>query len=203
MNHFELGSREATDEEISAYVSAVARSSPRVRAGVLGQSGLGRPIPYVLLSDPSHLTARALSGLSADQAHLRQGGPPDARSRRALARDPAVVWVMGSVHSNEPTGADADMRLLYELAAGPDCANQLRRQRLLVVLVPVQNPDGRAAGTRVSGLGFDLNRDWFARTQPEMQGKVALMTRLEPVPGRPARAAWGSWPAFSSRPDTP
>jgi Zinc carboxypeptidase len=181
VNHFELGTREATDEEISAYVGAVARSSRRVRAGVLGQSGLGRPLPYALVSDPGHLTSRALDRLRADLAYLRQGGPADGRSRRALARDPAVVWVMGSVHSDEPTGADADMRLLYELASDPACAGGRRLARLLVVIVPVQNPDGRAAGTRVSGLGFDLNRDWFARTQPELQGKLALMTRFPPV----------------------
>ena len=86
VNHYELGTREATDEEISAYVQAVARSSRRVRAGVLGQSGLGRPLPYALVSDPSHLTPRALSGLSSDLAHLRQGGSRTAAPPRAGTR---------------------------------------------------------------------------------------------------------------------
>src|SRR4029077_4790299 len=48
------------------------------------------------------------------------GFPPP--QRRPGARDtPALAWIAGSIHSNEPSGADADMRLLYELAARRGC----------------------------------------------------------------------------------
>ncbi|MEN3360361.1 MAG: hypothetical protein V7637_4343, partial [Mycobacteriales bacterium] len=32
-----------------------------------------------------------------------------------------------------------------------------------------------------NGYGFDLNRDWFARTQPETDGKLALLQKFPPV----------------------
>src|SRR5262249_14188496 len=92
-----------------------------------------------------------------------------------------LVDLAPSLHSNEPSGADADMRLLYELAARRDCDNARRLKRLIVTLLPVQNPDGRAAGTRVNANGFDLNRDWFADTQPETQANLALLNKAQPL----------------------
>ena len=50
-----------------------------------------------------------------------------------------------------------------------------------MVLLPTQNPDGREADARRNAYGFDLNRDWFARTQPETDGKLQLLRRLPPV----------------------
>ena len=102
--------------------------------------------------------------------------------RARSARDtPALAWIAGSIHSNEPSGADADMRLLYELAARRDCDNARRLQRLIVVVMPVQNPDGRAVATRTNANGFDLNRDWFAATQPETQTKLRLLEQAPPM----------------------
>jgi len=46
------------------------------------------------------------------------------------------------------------------------------------VLLPIQNPDGRELNTRQNFYGFDMNRDWFARTQPETDGKVELFREL-------------------------
>jgi hypothetical protein len=91
---------------------------------------------------------------------------------------PAVVWVAGSVHGNEPSGADADLRLLRELAGR--CHDPLLR-RLAVVVFPVQNPDGHEAGTRANANGFDLNRDWLTMTQPETQARLSALLALPPL----------------------
>jgi hypothetical protein len=45
------------------------------------------------------------------------------------------------------------------------------------VIMPSQNPDGREGARRWNDYGFDLNRDWFARTQPETEAKVELLRR--------------------------
>jgi hypothetical protein len=71
--------------------------------------------------------------------------------------------------------------VLYELADRRDCAADQILDNALVVLLPTQNPDGREADTRRNVYGFDLNRDWFARTQPETDGKVELLRRYPPV----------------------
>ena len=49
------------------------------------------------------------------------------------------------------------------------------------MILPIQNPDGREADTRRNAYGFDMNRDWFARTQPETDGKVELLRRYPGV----------------------
>ena len=49
------------------------------------------------------------------------------------------------------------------------------------MFVPVQNPDGREADTRRNAYGFDLNRDTFARTQPETDARVELMRQYPPL----------------------
>ena len=50
-----------------------------------------------------------------------------------------------------------------------------------MVILPTQNPDGREADTRRNAYGFDMNRDWFARTQPETDAKVEMLRRYPPV----------------------
>ncbi len=42
-------------------------------------------------------------------------------------------------------------------------------------MLPIQNPDGREANTRQNFYGFDMNRDWFARTQPETDAKIEFL----------------------------
>jgi hypothetical protein len=181
VNGFTLGSRPATNEEIGAYVAAVDRASPRVAAGSAGSSLEGRPLVFAIVSAPAALTDKRLGALSDALREVRRAGAASVAALRAVRRGPAVVWLAGGVHGDEPSGADADMRILYELAARTDCANRARLRRVVTVILPVQNPDGRAASSRTNAAGFDLNRDWFAGTQPETVGKLALMQRLPPV----------------------
>jgi hypothetical protein len=180
VNHFVLGSRPATDEEITAYLDALAHSSARVRVSSYGRSWQGRPLPYALVSSPAQLSTRRQRQLSTRLRAVR-AGTASPRQRRAVLAGPAVTWLAGSVHSNEPSGSDADMRLLYELAADNGCATVRRLRQVMLVVAPLQNPDGRAAGTRVNAYGFDLNRDWFAQTQPETRARTALLSRFPPV----------------------
>ena len=82
------------------------------------------------------------------------------------------------MHGGEESGTDASMRVLYELADRDDCAARQILDNSIVVLLPIQNPDGRELNTRQNFYGFDMNRDWFARTQPETDGKIELLREL-------------------------
>lgn len=159
----------ASAARIDSYVRAVARASPVVTAGLAGRSVDGRPLRYALV------TGRPAKRLHGDFSRLRA-------VRAGVAHDvgdaPAVVWVAGSVHGNEPSGADADLRLLRELAR--HCNDPMLRH-LVVVVMPVQNPDGHEARTRYNASGFDLNRDWLADTQPETQARLQTLLAMPPL----------------------
>ena len=159
----------ASAREIDGYVRAVARASPVISTGVAGLSTQGRPLRYAIAS------ALPPDRLRAAMARLRA-----VRTGRAHSAGdaPAVVWVAGTVHGNEPAGGDADLRLLRDLAGL--CHDPLLR-RVVVVVLPDQNPDGRGMRTRVNFNGFDLNRDWLALTQPESQARLRLALAMPPL----------------------
>lgn len=176
-----LGSRAASPAQIDAYVRAVDEASPRVRGFLAGRSIQGRPIRYAAVGTPGHVAPGRLEALGALMRGVRAGKYPSARVAQIARTRPAFVWIGGSVHGNEPSGGDADMQLLYDLASGRTCADQHRLRSLVVFFLPLQNPDGRAASARVNDNGFDLNRDWFARTQAETAVKIEALTRFPPT----------------------
>jgi hypothetical protein len=154
---------------VDAYVRAVAKASPVVSAGLAGRSAGGRPLRYAIV------TARPPTRLHGDFSRLRAiraGAAHDAGDA------PAVVWIAGSVHGNEPSGTDADLRLLRDLAMR--CDDPILR-RLVVVVMPMQNPDGHELRTRYNASGFDLNRDWLTDTQPETQARLQVLLAMPPL----------------------
>ncbi len=194
--------------QVVRYAQALAASAPsRVRLLEYGRSREGRPLVLLVIASPQNL-----GRWDEIQAGLAQLG--DSRSlapakAAELIRDlPAVVWIQCSVHGDEASGADAGLALAYHLASGsgPEVGRILANT--VVVVDPVENPDGRARfvdsnrqasgpapdpepasaehvqpwpGGRVSHDLFDLNRDWFALSQPESAARVAAMLRYHPT----------------------
>ena len=178
---FTLGSREVTAAEANAYVDAVDAASDRVVSGTFASSWNGRQLRYALIGDPANV---APGGLAAVQAAVSKLRNPETSAREAerLARTtPVVLWLMGNVHGDEESAADAQLRVLYELADRTDCAARQILDNAVVGIIPTQNPDGREAETRQNAYGFDMNRDWFARTQAETDGKLELLRRYPGV----------------------
>jgi Zinc carboxypeptidase len=179
---FPLGAgqpRVVTNAEINGYLAAVDRASHRVVTGTMARSVNGQALPYAIVSSERNIGR--LDALARQIRALRDPRSTDPRVAARIAADlPAVVWVTGNVHGGETSGADGTLKALYELAAGLDCEAWTRNANLVTVVVPTQNPDGRDAGRRQNEFGFDLNRDWFARTQPETAGKIDLLRAYPP-----------------------
>lgn len=177
---FPLGAgqqRVVTNTEIRDYLTAVDKASDRVTTGTMGTSVLGQPLNYAVVAK----NRTDLNEAAAEIRSLRDPRKLSAdRARRIAAGKPAIVWIAGNVHGGETSGADASLKTLYELAAGLSCAVQQRNDNLITVILPTQNPDGRDAARRQNEFGFDLNRDWFARTQPETDSKVDLLRKFPP-----------------------
>jgi hypothetical protein len=178
---FELGARDVTTAESDAYLLAVDRASARVTSGVAARSVQGRPLRYAIAGQPANVNATGLERIRRAAAALMDPRTPAAQAERIAADNPAILWIAGNVHGGEESGTDAALRVLYELADRSDCAAQRILEEAIVVILPTQNPDGREADTRRNAYGFDMNRDWFARTQPETDGKVELVRRYPPV----------------------
>jgi hypothetical protein len=181
-----LGYKIGVDQEVSAadadsYVQAVAAASDRVRPARVGQSVQGRPIRYAIVGRPDNVTVGGLEAIR--QANLEIRDPNTRRGRAdALARTtPAFAWIEANVHGSEESGADAALQLLYELADRDDCVVERILDELVIVVIPVQNPDARELDQRRNAYGFDLNRDFFARTQVETDDRVELMRTYPPV----------------------
>ena len=107
---------------------------------------------------------------------------PGARAAPAT-RPRSCGWPAPST-ATSPAGGDADLRLLHELAGL--CHDPLLR-RVVVVVLPDQNPDGRERA-----YARQLQR---LRPQPRLAGAHPAR-----VPGAPARACWRCrrWPTSTS-----
>src|SRR5215216_2348382 len=176
-----LGDRDVTSAESDRYLLAIDGASSRVTSGVAATSVQGRPLRYAVVGRPERVTSAGLAAVRASAAKLMDPRTSTRDAARIAAADPAILWIAGNVHGGEESGTDASLRVLYELADRSDCAAQRILDRAVVMILPTQNPDGREADTRRNSYGFDMNRDWFARTQPETDGKLELLRRYPGV----------------------
>ena len=178
---FDLGAQQVTAAESDTYLAAVDAASDRVVSAQAATSVGGRPINYAIVGSPERVTPAGLATIRADLQTLRDPLAVGATLEAALADTPAILWVSGNVHGNEESGTDAALHVLYELAARGDCVVDGILADALVIVLPTQNPDGREEGTRRNLYGFDMNRDWFARTQPETDGKLEVVRQYPPM----------------------
>jgi hypothetical protein len=129
---------------------------------------------------PERLTPDALEQIRADLHTIRDPNTPRDQAEALAATTPPFLYIAGNVHGTEESGTEGSLQVLYDLADRTDCAAQRILDAAIVVIIPTQNPDGREADTRRNAYGFDMNRDWFARTQPETDGKVELLRQNPP-----------------------
>ncbi|MEO0607360.1 MAG: M14 family zinc carboxypeptidase [Pseudomonadota bacterium] len=194
-----------SSEDIREYLDALVAADPaRIQVRSYGTTWQGQELVYAIIS-----SAENMANLDAYQARLATLGAGQGLSQADLADTPAVVWLAYGVHGDEVTPSDSAIFMAYHLLAAEN--NELVDTILdntLVIIDPNQNPDGRERFIHgfVSGLGlepqgdryavehdqpwprgrfnhyvFDLNRDWFALTQPETQGKVQALLDWHPV----------------------
>jgi len=160
------------------YLDAVVAdtaNNPRVRVikKSLGTTELGRDFPMVVVGTPDNIAnLDAGRNDAAFWRGVRNGDISAAQGRAEINKRPAFGFLTGTPHGTEAAGGDSIMRILYELAARTDCANQQRLKNLDHFLMPTRNPDGRDNNVRTSAWSFDHNRDVGVRTQSE--SKIAF-----------------------------
>jgi len=108
-----------------------------------------RPLPSALL------TSYRIIGKSVQQRPIIS---------TILGQGHDVIFIMATIHGNEPAGTTLLLRLAKYLQQNP----QWLKTRT-VVLLPIANPDGMAAGSRYNVRGVDLNRNFATANRLENQ----------------------------------
>ncbi|MFN9275231.1 MAG: M14 family zinc carboxypeptidase [Planctomycetota bacterium] len=206
---FAWGDEVTLHADVERYLQALAAAAPdRLRLVPYGSSLEGRTLYYAVVGSPANL--RRLDAVQAGMQRLADPrGLADAEADRLIADLPAVAMLANGVHGDEPSGTDAALFVLHHLLAarGEAVADAVLRE-CIVLVDPLQNPDGRdrfVHGTRAARgrwadatpLGaehsqpwpggrpnhalFDMNRDWFALTQPETRARVRAFQQWWPL----------------------
>jgi Zinc carboxypeptidase len=150
-----------------AYCRALAASSPRVRAFTIGRSEEGRDIMMLAIADEAGI--RDLDHLKAATAALADPRRTDqAAAERLIATSRPIYYFNAALHSDETGSTEAMLELAYRLAASETPMIQDIRSKLVVLINPVSNPDGR-----------DKVVEWFYRY---LKGKTdrASLPRMSP-----------------------
>ena len=195
-------------DDVVRYMEALAEAAPdRTHLIRYAESWEGRPLIMLVIASPSRISQ--LDQVKADLARLAYPeGLSDSEADALLERLPVVTALMHGVHGNEISSSGAAMAEAYHLlAAQGDPTVDLIFEQSLVLIDPVENPDGRARfvaqntmararwpdpatysaehdepwpGGRVNHYLFDLNRDLFIQSQPETAGKTAVFLEYWP-----------------------
>ena len=205
---YDHGENITSPADIVRFLEALAEAAPgRTRLVQYAESWEGRPLHYLAVgsSDTINQLDRIKQGM---QQLANPRGISESEAEALIEQLPAIVWLSYGVHGNEISSADAALLLAYYLLAAGDSTFDSIRDNVLVIIDPAQNPDGRARfvqhyqqhagiepassaiaaerreawpGGRTNHYLFDMNRDWFALTQPETLGRVDSMLEYYPL----------------------
>ena len=195
-------------DDVIRYIEALAEAAPdRTRLVRYAESWEGRPLVVLVIGSAERMAR--LDEVKADIARLADPRRlSDDEAEALLAELPVVTALMHGIHGNEISSSGAAMAEAYHLlAANGDADVDLILSESLVLIDPMENPDGRnrfvyqnevaqarwpdeAAysaehdepwpGGRGNHYLFDLNRDLFIQSQPETRGKVDIFLEYRP-----------------------
>lgn len=203
------GKKITSPAEALTYLDALVAAAPnRTRLVQYASSWEGRPLVYLVISSQANMAQ--LDANQQRMQKLVDPRLYDAEQRDALLQQTIPVsWLSYGVHGDEISSMDAALMAMYHLLAAKDDATVTKiLADSIVVLDPAQNPDGRARFVhhfeqnlglepsvhqlaaehrqawprgRTNHYLFDMNRDWFAITQPETLGRVTHYLKFHPV----------------------
>jgi len=195
-------------DTIRYFEALVAAAPDRITLHRYAKTWEGRELVYAVISSPENMAR--IEDIKANMQSLSDPGKTTRAAADAIiANQPAVTWLSYGVHGNEISSTDAAIMTAYHLLAarGDDRVASILRDTV-VVIDPVQNPDGRDRfihrfeiseglepspdaisaehnepwpNGRTNHYLFDMNRDWFIQTQPETQGRVRVLQEWYPV----------------------
>jgi len=207
-----IGERITENYQSIRYMEYLDTVSDRVSLIPLGHSWDRKPMMMAIVTSPEN-HARLDEIQRNAQALNDPRKTSDAEARRIMETQPTIVYLGGTIHGFELSGSDALIKLMEKLVTSnePDVLEMLRNT--VVLIDPVINPDGRDAFAqhnhqrtgrvvnpslndwnndftwwealqfRTSHYFFDMNRDWFAQTHPEVRSRAKVIQDWRPQVG--------------------
>lgn len=202
---YKLGERFTTHDRILDYFNELTKRSPLITLQKFGETYEGRPL--VMATITSARNRANLEQIRKDVVSLSANADTidAARANQIAATSPAVVLLAFGVHGNESSSAEAAMVVASTLLNDPQYVSML--DNLVVLIDPLQNPDGReryvqwykrSRGAdpdsspdsfennepwprgRYNHYLIDMNRDWTWLSQRETQARVAIYQQWFP-----------------------
>ncbi len=130
--------------DVSRYMRLLEKTSPRVRVRSIGTSEEGREMIAVTIA-----SEKLLAGMDANRGRLAKLADPrtirsdDAEADRLVADSVPVYYITGAIHSPETGSPTALMELAYRLAVDDSPYIREIRDRVITVITPVVETDGR------------------------------------------------------------
>jgi hypothetical protein len=165
-------------EDVASYFRKLAATSRRIRLVEFGRSAHGKPLLLAILSSEENLNR--LEPFRDISRRLALGLATGEEARRLAREGRAVVWIDSGLHASEVAPVQHSFDLAWRMVTGEDEETRRIRERVILLQVPVINPDGldwivhwyrRNVGTpfELAPLphlyhkyaGHDNNRDWF------------------------------------------
>ena len=163
--------------DVIAFLDALKAHNPPMKFTFIGKSPLGKDMPLVIVAKNPEIT------------------PQQAKLEGKL-----VVYIQANIHAGEVEGKESCLMLARDVTTGP-----LARlvEKAVVLLVPDYNPDGNdridkknraldlahldgqvgpegGVGTRTTGEGLNLNRDYMKQAGTETRRLAALVAAWMP-----------------------
>jgi hypothetical protein len=204
---YELGDHFTQHHRVVKYAERLVATSRRVKLDTTAVTYEGREVLLlVITSERNQQNIEQIKRMAQRLADPR--AVPAGELQNISANLPAIVWLGFTVHGSEASGVESALAMMYQLAAGQDAETRLLLDSAVVLIDPVQNPDGHErhaqdvlrarSATWISPIGsglvhqgtwpgprtnhyyFDMNRDYITHSQPETRGRIASMLEWYP-----------------------
>ena len=199
-----LGFKIGTDRKVADmfqildYFKKLDKASERVTVKEVGKTTMGNPfVVAVITSVENHKNLEKYRQYQQKLADPRTIKEEEAE--KIISEGKSVVMINCSLHASEIGASQMSMELAYNLATGNDKNTREILDNVILLLVPMHNPDGiqlvvdwykKNLGTKFEGsrmpwlyhkyVGHDNNRDWYMFTQVESRLTIKVHNAWHP-----------------------
>ena len=184
--------------QIIEYFRLLDGTKGRVKVEEVGLTTMGNPFLVAVISSPENQKNlekyQHYQQLLADPRRIT-----DKEAAKIIKEGKTVVMINCSIHASEIGASQMSMKLAYELATSEDRKIREILNNVILLLVPMHNPDGiqmvvdwykKNLGTKYEGgrmpwlynkyVGHDNNRDWYMLTQVESRLTIKVHNAWHP-----------------------